>query len=230
MNLLPSEVEAYCDHFFQNFSYTNQQKIIFCPPFVSLGFFQKFLEKNANSCVSLGAQNCSEYDHWAHTGEISAAMLADIGAEFVIVAHSERRQNGENPEQIAEKIVKIIQNSLTPILCVGESEYYENIASISEIIDIQIREIFEKIPLWFREKIIIAYEPVWAIGSGKTPNPEKIWKLFENLKKNYKNPFCYGGSVNLETIWDFAKIDVIDGFLIGSACLNAQNFAKICGK
>lgn len=210
-------------------------EIIIHPPFVYLA---KFAEQLSNSTISLGAQNCSSYTSGAYTGEIAAQMIASCGVKYVIIGHSERRSMfGDTNTIIAEKINQALNAGLTPIFCCGEllSERENN--EHFKIVEQQLNEgIFHLSEEQF-SKCIIAYEPVWAIGTGKTATPQQAQEMHQFIRKqiasNYTEKLAqscsilYGGSCNANNAQElFAQTD-IDGGLIGGASLKANDFFSI---
>ena len=194
-------------------------------PFVYLNN-AKSLSKNG---VLVGAQNLSEYESGAYTGEISAKMIADVGAQFVLVGHSERRHVfGETNQQIAQKIKQAIKNNLKVILCVGEK--LEDKTKYKSVISAQLKSALEGVDL---SNVIIAYEPVWAIGTGEVATTKDIIKVHffikEFVKKNYSVnlPVLYGGSVKPANSAEILKLDVVDGVLVGGASLKPADFVDI---
>lgn len=210
-------------------------EMIIHPPFV---YIAKFTEQLNNSNISLGAQNCSSYTSGAYTGEISAEMIASCGAQYVIIGHSERRSMfGDTNDIIAEKINQALNAGLTPIFCCGEllSERENN--EHFNIVEQQLNEGIFHLPEEQFNKCVIAYEPVWAIGTGKTATPQQAQEMHqfirENITSKYNANFAkncsilYGGSCNANNARElFSQID-IDGGLIGGASLKVDDFFSI---
>lgn len=210
--------------------------VVICPPYVYLPMAKKIL---ADSPVSLGAQNISQYECGAYTGEISAAMLKDVGCEYVIVGHSERRALcGESDAVIADKVIAASNAGLIPILCVGELLTEREAGATETVITRQLDLLLSgRAGLAALQNAVIAYEPVWAIGTGMTATPEQAQAVHAFIRQRIamKDPvlaariqLLYGGSVkgnNAEEL--FAQVD-IDGGLIGGASLNAEEFLTIC--
>ena len=231
MNQTPSETSEYISKIL-NLEKNFKSGVIICPPFTSIYLFT---EKLKNSKIKIGAQNCFFKDCGAYTGEISPKMLKDSGVQYVILGHSERRTYfNESNEIINQKIKAAIANGLSVIFCVGENETERNKNIQNEIIINQIKESLKGIDNQEIKNIIIAYEPVWAIGTGKAISPIeadnmcKFIKDFINKNYNYnQTKVLYGGSVKNENAKDLFKIPNIDGALIGGASLDADEFAKI---
>lgn len=211
------------------------KQIIIAPPFTHLYPVSKVINP---AKVILAAQNCAATENGAYTGEVSAKMLQEIGVKAVILGHSERRQYfKEDSETLLKKIKIALAYNLTPIFCVGES-LAEREANIHfEIIKIQLAETVCKLTKEEFAKIVIAYEPVWAIGTGKTATPEQAQEIHEFIRNTVKTNFdaetadnttiLYGGSCKASNAKEiFAKKDV-DGGLIGGAALKAGDFASI---
>lgn len=208
--------------------------VIVCVPFTHLTSVNAVLEPEL---VKLGAENCSEHEKGAYTGEVSAAMVKSTGAAHVILGHSERRQYfGENNEQLLAKTKLALANGLTPIFCVGEVLEERENGSFNEVVKGQVEALFELGAEDFG-KIIIAYEPVWAIGTGKTATAEQAQDMHAHIRKVIENKYgkqvaedtsiLYGGSCKPTNAKElFAKPDV-DGGLIGGAALKAESFLGI---
>ena len=204
--------------------------VVICPPFPYLGQF--------DGKVKLGSQNISEFDAGAHTGEVSADMLKDFSCEYVIVGHSERRaDNNESDELVARKVAQVLQSGLTPILCVGEPENIRDNGTLFEYIAAQLDAVLKLVAVQQFVNVILAYEPIWAIGTGKTASPEQAQEVHafirEHLAKQDANiaaniVILYGGSVKGSNAQElFSQADV-DGGLIGGASLNPEDFLSIC--
>jgi triosephosphate isomerase len=208
---------------------------IVCPSFTALSAVGKIL---AGSVVQLGAQNVHWKDEGAFTGEVSVSMLAECGCRYVIIGHSERRQYfQESDEVIQDKLERVFSTELVPILCVGESLEAREADRVEEVILGQLERALRELTDPQTSRIIIAYEPVWAIGTGRTATPEIAEKI-HFLIRNWLSDHCstgiadqvrilYGGSVNPENAGQLMAQENIDGFLVGGASLEAQSFAKI---
>lgn len=217
-----------------NYKTTNTD-IVICPPAPYLSQVQSLI---AESDITLGAQNVSSQNNGAFTGETSVSMLNDIGCTYSLVGHSERRALfHETNEVIAEKIKQLLNANLKPLLCIGESlEQRENNETESVIIE-QIQEVINLVGLNNFAPVIIAYEPIWAIGTGKTASAEQAQDIHK-LIRDYLNTldsslFCdltilYGGSVNESNAASLIAQADIDGFLVGGASLKADAFEQIC--
>ena len=184
--------------------------------------------------IKIGAQNIDVLETGARTGEISASMIKDLGCEFSIIGHSERRiLFGETSQMISQKLIQANNNYVIPILCIGESAEENQANNTFNVLEKQITQALQGIAEL--SSLIIAYEPVWAIGSGKTPNPEEINSVHEMIKDVVQSRFpkiglesvLYGGSVNFKNAPSLFKQQNIDGALIGGASLDGKEFALI---
>jgi triosephosphate isomerase len=209
--------------------------IVVCPPFTALGAVEEIL---TGSVVQLGAQNVHWQDEGAFTGEVSVSMLADYGCSHVIIGHSERRHYfQESDEVIQDKLEKVFSTELTPILCIGESLEAREADRVQEVIPSQLERALRELTDPQTSRIIIAYEPVWAIGTGRTATPElaeKVHFLIRSWLSDHSSVgvadqvrILYGGSVTPENAGQLIEQENIDGFLVGGASLDAQSFAKI---
>lgn len=187
---------------------------VICPPFVYLSILKS---------PSLGAQNCHYEQSGAYTGEVSNTMLKDLGVEYVIIGHSERRIHfKETDETINKKLKAAFKMGLKPILCIGEKKG-EN---ARRIIASQLREDLRGISKKDLKKIVIAYEPIWAIGTGDFCKPDKAKKALDFIRKKINTKILYGGSVNSKIARGYTKIG-FNGLLVGGASLNAEEFINI---
>jgi triosephosphate isomerase len=203
---------------------------VICPPFPYLGLFDGKLK--------LGSQNTSQFDSGAHTGEVSVAMLNEFNCEYVIVGHSERRaDNEESDVLVALKVEQVLKANLTPILCVGEPENVREDGTLFDYIAAQIDTVMNKVGISQFTEIVLAYEPIWAIGTGKTASPVQAQEVHAFIRGHLAKQdasiaanivILYGGSVkgnNAEEL--FSQADV-DGGLIGGASLDPKDFLSIC--
>lgn len=206
-----------------------------CPPYVYLSVVSAAIKE---SNIHLGAQNVYFQDKGAFTGEIAPAMLKDVGCEYVIVGHSERRTVfNEDDDTISKKVKAVLKVGLTPILCVGETLQQREEDITERIIRFQVEKGLDDLTPEQITKVVIAYEPVWAIGTGKNAAPEQaqavhsfIRKLLVHLSNEEvakAKPIIYGGSVKPENAKDLMVQPDVDGALVGGASLNAESFTKI---
>ena len=222
---------------FSNLQKLHQQTqcpIILCPSSDSLFSIKQELK---NSPIGLGAQDCSNHELGAYTGQIAAHSLAQIGCSYCIIGHSERRTyQQETSDEVAQKMQQLIQNKITPILCIGEMrrEYEQKLTFA--VLKKQLAPISEVLQAYAQTDtpLYIAYEPVWSIGTGITPENEYLRQVYEyihDLTKQYPNKdairFLYGGSVNGKTAVTLTQVEEIEGFLIGKASIDFQELKKI---
>ena len=217
--------------FFRNFNGNNFSSIGIAPPSLYIDHIKALL---AGHEIKIGSQNIDLEQTGARTGEISASMIKDLGCSFSIVGHSERRMLfHETNQMIGQKLIQANNNSVIPILCIGESAEENQRNSTYNVLEQQIIGALENVNKL--NSLIIAYEPVWAIGSGKTPNPEEINSVHEMIKDVVQSRFpkvdlesvLYGGSVSRKNASSFFEQKNIDGALIGGASLNGKEFALI---
>jgi len=210
-------------------------EVVVCAPFPYLSQVENLI---ADSEVKLGAQNLNTNSSGAFTGEVSANMIKDFGANHVIVGHSERRSlYGETNALVAEKVKAALENDLTPLLCVGESLEQREAGKTETVVAEQINTVIELVGISAFRNIIIAYEPVWAIGTGKTASPEQAQAIHlfirgllgeGNVSIAQSTPILYGGSMNAGNANELISCADIDGGLIGGAALKAEDFLQIC--
>ena len=217
--------------FLQHFNGNNFSSVGIAPPSLYIDHLKDTLNDYG---IKIGAQNIDCLETGARTGEISASMIKDLGCEFSIIGHSERRILFDETSQIiCKKLIQTNNNSLIPILCIGESAEENQANNTFNVLEKQIFEALQGIAEL--DSLIIAYEPVWAIGSGKTPNPEEINSVHEMIKDVVQSRFpkiglqsvLYGGSVNSKNAPSLFEQKNIDGALIGGASLNGKEFALI---
>jgi len=215
-------------------SYSNNNKknkfnIIYCPPTTLIRPLFKKLKK---SSIDVGAQNCHESKSYASlTGQINSGMLKDVGAKYVILGHSENRQTGEDNILINKKIKSSLKSGLKVILCIGETLKEKKNNKTNKVLNSQIKDCLSGIKNY--SNVIIAYEPVWAIGTGKIPKLDDLKNNILYIKKKFKKKsikVLYGGSVNGKNINDLKKISLIDGFLIGGESRDPNKFIDIIKK
>lgn len=209
--------------------------VIVCPPFTFLSEVHTLIK---DTPVKLGAQNMHYEDSGAFTGEISNSMLKSVGCEYVILGHSERRTIfGENDEMINKKILKALQSGLKVIFCIGESLAQREEGVTYNIIKAQVIKGMENVSAEDLKNLIVAYEPIWAIGTGKTASPEQAQEVHSFIRNLIKEIYSaesaenliiqYGGSVKPENASTLLSQPDIDGALVGGACLKADSFLSI---
>ncbi len=212
-------------------------EVIICPPFTSLVVAQQLIK---GTSIKLGAQDVSIHDDGAYTGEISAKMLKSAGCEYVIVGHSERRQYfHESNELINQKAKKVLASGLKAIICVGETLDEREKEITDKVISTQIKGVLAGLTEADLERVIIAYEPVWAIGTGKTATAQQAENVHQLIRKLVGQMYSwkvaerliiqYGGSVKPENAKDLLSQADIDGALVGGACLKVDSFSGIVG-
>lgn len=234
MNKTETEMKEYLINLLSKYE-DNKANLILAVPFTSISTARYMISGRK---IALSAQNICEDDTESCTGEISGKMLADGGVEYVIVGHSERRVRfKEDSKKINKKIKNSLKNRLTAILCVGESLVDRNTMNTLSTLRNQIEEALKGLYENELEKIVIAYEPVWAIGSGKTPTGKEIELAVRAIRKVISEDFSdnagkqikivYGGSINPKNINNFKDIEGLNGILVGGACLDSNIFMQI---
>lgn len=209
-------------------------ELIIAPPFTHLTEISKIV---SDSRVALASQNCADMASGAYTGEVSAAMLASVGVKYVIIGHSERRQYyGETSETLCKKIDLLFANKINPIYCIGETQRERESGEYKEVVKRQLEEVAYRLYSTNFEKLIVAYEPVWAIGTGLTATAEQAEEIHEYIREVLhtkfgalakSTPILYGGSCKPSNANElFAKANV-NGGLIGGAALKASDFIGI---
>ena len=230
-----AEAKAFAEEFSKLYKDTDVRAAI-CAPFTQLVALK---EAFAGTNVKLGAQNVHFEDEGAFTGEISVEMLKEIGVDYCIIGHSERREYfAETDETVNLKLKKLFSSSeIIPILCVGENLSEREAGNAFDVVERQLKADLEGIDKADVSKLVIAYEPIWAIGTGKTATPEQAGEMCAHIRniveKLYDEDTCdsviiqYGGSVKPENASEIMNIDEIDGALVGGASLDASKFIKI---
>ena len=201
-------------------------KIIYCPPNTLINSMAK---KFHNSRIEVGAQNCHESPTYgASTGSINSSMLKSVGAKYVILGHSENRQSGETDKLINSKIKAALKSGLKVIFCIGETLAQKRKKITKQILSKQIKKGLSRVQ---KKNIIIAYEPVWSIGTGIIPKTNELLSTINFIKKKVgNNKILYGGSVNPKNIHDLKLINNLDGFLVGGASQDSKKFIDIIKK
>ena len=221
-NLDQEEYSKYIENFS---SLETKHQLVVCPSFINIG------QLPANNIV-LGAQNISSHPSGAHTGEISAKQLKSYNVEYVIIGHSERRkEQQESLFELNKKIKQALKSNINPILCVGETKEERSSGQIETILKEEITTAITSLSKEDQEKIIIAYEPIWSIGTGLIPSNKDISKTINYIKKLLPNTkVLYGGSVNEENIDIIKKISNLDGYLIGGLSLHPEKLKILLEK
>ncbi|HTX17865.1 MAG TPA: triose-phosphate isomerase [Bacteroidota bacterium] len=209
--------------------------VIVCPPYISLVVAQQLLKGGS---IKLGAQDVSLHDDGAYTGEVSFKMLKSAGCEYVIVGHSERRQYFHESDQlINEKAKKVLAGGLKAIICVGETLEEREKQITDKVVTTQVKGVLAGLTSADLAKVIVAYEPVWAIGTGKVATPQQAEEVHQLIRKTVGQLYSwneaeklviqYGGSVKPDNAKELLSQPDIDGALVGGACLKADSFSAI---
>jgi len=229
------ETEEFLDRFLGDIGDLADTDVVICPPFTSLAVA---VARCRRSPVRVAAQNMHDADSGAYTGEISASMLTSLGVEAVILGHSERRALfAETDEALARKLVAALRAGLEPILCVGETEAEREEGLTEDVLRRQLEADLEQVEDSQLGSIVIAYEPVWAIGTGKTASPEQASDAVAFVRSTVAERseeaaaqvrILYGGSVKPGNAEELLRLDEIDGALVGGASLEPADFLAIC--
>jgi triosephosphate isomerase (TIM) len=228
-------VQALADALYQ-FRWDDREVAV-CPPFTALKSVSTVIELDKLE-IALGAQDCFWEDEGAFTGQVACPMLKDLACKYVIVGHSERRQFfGETDDTVSKKAHAVRRNSMVPIVCVGETADEEAAGKTQEVIQRQVLAGLAGLDIADGDGLVVAYEPVWAIGTGRTPTPEGANDTIRHIRAVMTTMFqasaqkvriLYGGSVKPENMALFMEEPEIDGALVGGAALKADSFASIC--
>lgn len=235
MNKVSSEASQFIDEVVKQVPTSDQVEAIVCAPFPYLA---SLVEKAKGSNVKISAQNMHFEDKGAFTGEVSPVMLKDIGVSHVVLGHSERREYfAETDETVNKKVHAAFNHDLTPIVCVGESLEQREANETMDHVETQVKKAIEGLSAEQVAKTIIAYEPIWAIGTGKTASNEQANEVCTHIRNVIKHVVSedvaeqvviqYGGSVNPENIGDLLAQSDIDGGLVGGASLEPESFLKL---
>ncbi|WP_096086081.1 triose-phosphate isomerase [Agaribacterium haliotis] len=209
----------------------HQAEVAVCPPYPYLAKAAELLEQ---SNIAFGAQDLSQHASGAYTGQVSADMLLDLGCKYVLVGHSERREyQGETDTLIAEKFEAAAKKGLVPVLCVGETLEEREAEKTFDVVGRQLRAVIERVGLEGVAKGVVAYEPVWAIGTGRSATPEMAQEVHAYIREvlgpeGEHTAVLYGGSVKPESAAALFAQQDIDGALVGGASLKAEDFLAIC--
>ena len=224
---IPSKINSYINRDKKS----NKYKVIITPPFTLLESYSK---KFKHTKLSIGAQNCFYKDIFSsNTGAISPYMIKALGVKYVIIGHSDNRSEGDTDIKLNDKVKFALKNNLKVIFCIGENKSEKNNNKTLSVLKMQLNRVLEK--KFNRNNIIIAYEPIWSIGTGKIPKSADLKKISKFIKKVLKSIFktkespkvLYGGSVDSSNIASFKFLDEIDGFLIGGASKSSKKFIDI---
>ena len=235
MNMLASEVKPFIEQLKENMPKTRACDVVLCTPAVMISA----MIKAGKECkVAAGGQDVSKYEKGAYTGEVSASQLADIGAKYCIVGHSERRQyHGEDDMLVNAKARALLAKGINPIICVGESLEQREMDLTMEYVTYQVKAALNGIDATQLRRCIIAYEPIWAIGTGKTATAEQAQEVCEGIRAVIRKIYgarparavsiLYGGSMNAKNCEELLSKKDVDGGLIGGASLKAPDFTVI---
>ena len=217
--------------FVKNDRNRNKYRIVLTPPYTLIETFAKYFK---NKLISIGAQNCFHKDLFSsNTGAVSPYMLKQIGSKYIIIGHSDNRSEGDNDQMLRNKVRFALKHNLRVIFCIGENKKQKKNKKTFTVLKQQLSSVLEK--KFKMNNIIIAYEPIWSIGTGMIPSSEDLIKNTSFIKKTLKKifnskktpPVLYGGSVDSNNIEQFSKINIIDGFLIGGASKSSKKFIDI---
>ncbi|ADQ40893.1 triosephosphate isomerase [Caldicellulosiruptor acetigenus I77R1B] len=234
MNKTPQEAKEFVEEL-KKYIDDVQAEVVICAPSILVPYVKEVIE---GTNIKLGTQNMFYEEKGAYTGEISGPMLKEVGVEYVVIGHSERRQYfGETDEIVNKKVLAALKFGIKPIVCVGETLKQREYGITDELVRLQVKIALNGVPKEDVEKVVIAYEPIWAIGTGKNATPEEANRVIGVIRNviaemydedtAQKVRIQYGGSVNSANSADIFNMPEIDGGLVGGASLNAQEFAKI---
>jgi len=235
MNHGPIEARAYMAAFLRFFAPHDDRTVAMFPPALSLSAVRD--ARADRSDIRLGVQNIFSRDKGAFTGENSAPMAREAGAELALVGHSERRHIfGESNLETAEKVAIASRFGLTPVLCVGETLQQREMQAAEAIVMEQLEVGLTQLSKAMLPTVLIAYEPVWAIGTGRSATPEDAASMHRVIREKLRTlgddgdriPILYGGSVNTKNARVLLEADGVDGLLVGGACLDPEGWAEIC--
>lgn len=229
----PKETREFFAQWGEAFQGSGKNEVVFFPSAISLEAASVSIQKlNAKGNLSFGIQNAYSQASGAFTGENSAMVAKELGAKYVLIGHSERRQLfGEKNDLLADKVAFAQSLGLVPMLCIGETLQEREANQTKDILKLQLTQGLAKADK--SKPVVIAYEPVWAIGTGKVATPEQVQEthedVFEILKSlGFPAPILYGGSVKPDNAAGLVRIPHVDGFLVGGASLEVTSFQKIC--
>ncbi|MBW3565625.1 MAG: triose-phosphate isomerase [Acidobacteria bacterium] len=228
MNVPPEGIEAWC-HALTSLRFDDRE-IFVAPPFP---FLSQIVDNLGTSGIATAGQTCSWTEHGALTGEVSPGMIRATGAKAVLVGHSERRASfGENDSIVARKLVAAASGGLTPILCIGETADERSEQKTAAVLERQLESVIPSIDSR-GTRLVVAYEPVWAIGTGENATPDQVAEAHELIARLLGSlgwtdvPILYGGSVKPSNAGELAAVDQVSGFLVGGASLSSQSFIEI---
>ena len=208
----------------------NKYKVVITPPYTLIESYAKFFK---NKKILIGSQNCYQKDHFSsNTAAVSPFMLRSVGAKYTLIGHSDNRSEGDTDTMLKDKVQFALKNNLKVVFCIGENKHEKKNQKTLSVLKSQLTKVLEN--KFNKNNIIIAYEPIWSIGTGKLPTAQELQKTTVHIKKVLKNIFkkrspavLYGGSVDGNNVEMFKKIKEIDGFLIGGASKSSKKFIDI---
>jgi len=235
MNLVPSEVKSFAEELRTLMPKAKTCEVALMVPFTHISTMRRSLKDNR---ISVGAQDVSVYEKGAYTGEVSAEMLSDLNVHYVIVGHSECRQyHGDSDFVVGAKSAAVLEQGMSPVICIGETLEQRERGLTMEIISYQLSAALTFIPEGKERSVVFAYEPIWAIGTGKTATKEEAQEVCEGIRAIVREKrgarvarsvsILYGGSMNPKNAKELLSMPDIDGGLIGGASLKPKDFAQI---
>ena len=235
MNKTVSEMKAYAEEIRPLMPRGKWCEVVLCVPFVNIPSAVRLFK---DCHISIGAQNCHYEDHGAYTGEVTAEMLKEVGVKYVIIGHSERRQYyNETDLTVNKKVLAALNAGLQPIVCVGESLDQREAGTTMDLIAYQVKAALAGVPAEKMRRVVIAYEPLWAIGTGRTATAEQADEVCESIRAVVRKLYGariaravtiqYGGSMNAKNAQELLAQPDVDGGLIGGAALKPADFVEI---
>ena len=237
MHLGPADAERFFARFSEEFAPADDRTVAFFPPAITFGAAKAALGSRAD--IRLGVQNVHWEEKGAFTGETSAALAASAGAEFALIGHSERRSLfGETDEETARKTSATLAAGITPVLCVGELLEERERGEAGAVVERQLSAVYDTLSDEQADAVVIAYEPVWAIGTGRTASPDDAAEMHARIRaflaarygadRARAIPILYGGSVKPDNAANLLAAGDVDGLLVGGASLDPEGFARVC--
>jgi triosephosphate isomerase len=240
MNLGPSEAARFFDEFLALWQPRDDRSVVFFPPAISFTAAREAVQSRHRGDVLLGVQKVHWAEGGAYTGETSASMAADAGAGLALVGHSECRWVfGETVEETVKKVRSVLDAGIVPVLCVGEKIQERRAGRAEDVVESQLAPVLQTLSSDEARSLVVAYEPVWAIGTGVNATPDDAGAMHGYIRRELAAaygheiaravPILYGGSVKPDNAAELLAVDGVDGVLVGGASLDPHGFAKICG-